>query len=327
VPSPRTELTEVLTGLGTLGYDGLDRALLRRPDELVDVGPDVWHRLQRIADDRQHRALAHAAFTNGGVLLRSTDGLRGRPPRLIEWKGGHRAPGASPVPVDLRLDHVYLVSCKYASRILLNAAPATLFANRPDTGDWYDEVAPAPYQALYAAVRPHVGGDLPPFASDLARHHRAQLKERLAEWPDAAAAAAYAELSAEVGRESARRWRDSLRSRGRQEAMLWRLLRIVDAPYFVLGVSGEAVLRVRVTTPWDWRRRFDFRSLEMWGAEAGQPKVGWRATVRDHEAGEDRSVEGHVEIRWSHGRFAQVPEAKVYLDTPHHRVPGYVPLA
>jgi hypothetical protein len=31
-------------------------------------------------------------------------------------------------------------------------------------------------------------------------------------------------------------------------------------------------------------------------------------------------------VRWSHGRFGKPPEAKAYLDTPHHRVPGYVPL-
>jgi hypothetical protein len=39
--------------------------------------------------------------------------------------------------------------------------------------------------------------------------------------------------------------------------------------------------------------------------------------------GEQRTVEGHVEIRWSHGRFGQPPEAKVYLDSPHEEVPGY----
>jgi hypothetical protein len=54
--------------------------------------------------------------------------------------------------------------------------------------------------------------------------------------------------------------------------------------------------------------------------------VGWRATVDDREAGCTRTIEGHVEIRWSHGRFAQPPEAKVYLDTPHHLVAGYWPL-
>lgn len=37
-------------------------------------------------------------------------------------------------------------------------------------------------------------------------------------------------------------------------------------------------------------------------------------------------VAGHVEIRWSHGRFGGHPEAKVYLDTPHAQVPGYHPL-
>ena len=39
-----------------------------------------------------------------------------------------------------------------------------------------------------------------------------------------------------------------------------------------------------------------------------------------------RSVQGHVEVRWSHGRFAQPPEAKVYLDTPTDELPGYFPL-
>jgi hypothetical protein len=48
--------------------------------------------------------------------------------------------------------------------------------------------------------------------------------------------------------------------------------------------------------------------------------------VRDRLRDTDRTVEGHVEIRWSHGRFAGPPEAKVYLDTPHHDVPGYLPL-
>ena len=62
----------------------------------------------------------------------------------------------------------------------------------------------------------------------------------------------------------------------------------------------------------------------MWGEAAGQPIVGWKATVRDHEAAEETCVDGHVEVRWSHGRFAQAPEAKVYLDTPHTQVPGYL---
>ena len=46
---------------------------------------------------------------------------------MIEWKGAHRAPGDEVVPADLRVDHVYLVSCKYLSRIVVNASPHHLF--------------------------------------------------------------------------------------------------------------------------------------------------------------------------------------------------------
>jgi hypothetical protein len=31
-------------------------------------------------------------------------------------------------------------------------------------------------------------------------------------------------------------------------------------------------------------------------------------------------------LRWSHGKFSGNPEAKVYLTTPPHDVPGYTQL-
>jgi hypothetical protein len=49
--------------------------------------------------------------------------------------------------------------------------------------------------------------------------------------------------------------------------------------------------------------------------------------VRGRHSGLEQTIEGHIEIRWSHGRFGGKPEAKVYLDTPHAEVPGYFPLA
>ena len=210
---------------------------------------------------------------------------------------------------------------------MLNAAPSNLFAANQEVGDWYDHAAPEQHQALYAAVREEVGSniDLPPFVGDLAKHHRTELKLTLADqqWSPTCAAA-YRELAAEVGRVTASQWRKSVATKRQREALLWRLLRIGPAPYYVLGSARDRSLRLLVTTPWDWRRRFEFRDLEMWGEEAGQPIVGWKATVRDHEAAEETCVDGHVEVRWSHGRFAQAPEAKVYLDTPHTQVPGYL---
>jgi hypothetical protein len=334
LPSMRTEITELGTGLGMLGYDTAERALVHRPREFCDVDDATWNRLAATADQPDHRIDFAGAFQNGQVFFASDDGLRGRKPLTIEWKGGHRATTSDAVPVDLRVDHVFLISCKYASRILLNAAPATLFGGGPHvrtsepSGDWFTEVSPAAHQALYEAVRADLAdARLPPFVGDLARHHRQILKADLRsfEW-SGQCQAAYLELALDAGAASATRWRASLATKRQREAQLWRLLRIGDAPYYVLGSSKERSLRLRVTTPWDWRRRFEFKDLEVWGEDAGQPRVAWRATVRDHESGNDRSVDGHVEVRWSHGRFAQSPEAKVYLDTPHHEVPGYLPL-
>ncbi len=327
MPSLRTEITEVATALGMLGYDTLERAMVLRPRELTDVDDATWARLREASSDPQYRRDFAGAFRNGELFLRSEDALRGRRPALIEWKGGHKAPGSETVPVDLRVDHVFLVSCKYASRILLNAAPGVLFGGETDR-DWYGVVARPEYEALYRVVRQRSElPELPSFASDLAKHHRAALRVRAGEVWDDECQALYLELAREAGRTSASAWREQLSTKRAREAMLWRLLRIGPAPYYVLGASRDRALRIRVTTPWDWRRRFEFRTFEVWGEEAGQPRVAWRAVVRDHETGADGDVEGHVEVRWSHGRFGQPPEAKVYLDTPHERVPGYLPLA
>jgi hypothetical protein len=238
------------------------------------------------------------------------------------------------VPADLRVDHVWLISCKYLSKVLANAAPSRLFdrglAGGPSraAGDWYAAVAPDAYQELYAQVRLELGAraSLPPHAVDLTPGHRAELRAYLDAGWSAEAQAAYQRLAVAVGSASAERWKRTLAKRADAEAVLWRLLRIGSAPYFVLGATRDRTLRIRVMTPWDWRQAHELKRFDVWGDDAGQPQVRWQARIRDRTSGEELVVDGHVQVRWSHGRFGKPPEAKAYLDTPHHRVPGYVPL-
>ena len=137
----------------------------------------------------------------------------------------------------------------------------------------------------------------------------------------------YAELSDAVARTSVRRWEAAMdASGGNGEAMVWRLLRIGSAPYFVLGSSAARSLRLRIATSWDWRQQYQLLSVAMEPQAGGQPRVGWEAVVRDRVTNERHEVAGHIEVRWSHGRFGGLPEAKGYLDTPHHLVPGYYTL-
>jgi hypothetical protein len=398
VPSDRTTVTELGTGLGMLGVGGIDEAVLSRTAVMHSLSPEMWERLERLRAGGAYDAEFHAAWANGQAFLTASDGLRGRLPRLVEWKGTGRAPGDEVAPIDLRVDHVYLVSCKYLSKILFNVSPTSVFdallfggPSRwaksarellPGGGDWYAEVAPVQYQALYECIRlaalgAEVGGgtsspapssrperpghasgpvalpglgsadaaataspgrhpgrlarsalhDLPLRAVDLTVPQREALGQWLRPgWPSGAKDL-YATLSGEVARASVRRWEAAMDERGGTgEAMLWRLLRIGSAPYFVLGSSADRSLRLRIATSWDWRQHFQLISIAMEGQPGGQPRVGWEAVVRDRTSYEVHSVAGHIEVRWSHGRFGGLPEAKGYLDTPHHLVPGYFTL-
>jgi hypothetical protein len=398
MPSDRTTVTELGTGLGMLGLASIDEAMRSRPAVMHSLSPEMWERMERLRAGGAYDAEFHAAWANGQAFLSASDGLRGRLPQVVEWKGTGRAPGDEVVPADLRVDHVYLVSCKYLSKILFNVSPASVFdallfggpgrgpraAKEPSggAGDWFAEVAREEHQALYECVRaaagqaaslgadgpgshaPHrplrrgaaepalalpglgagepgaAGGvadaphavpadllQLPSRAVDLTVTQRDALGRWLtAGWPEGGKDL-YAVLSGAVARASARRWESALAERGGSgEAMLWRLLRIGSAPYFVLGSSADRSLRLRIATSWDWRQHFQLLRMSVEGQAGGQPRVGWEALVRDRTTHDVRAVVGHIEVRWSHGRFGGLPEAKGYLDTPHHLVPGYFTL-
>ena len=157
MPALRTEITEIVTGLGALGAEHPDAVLNGPvPAELRNVDDATWTRLVQAHAEGTHRGEVLAAWNNGRALLRATDGLRGRRPVLVEWKGGHRDPGDESVPADLRIDHVFLVSCKYLSNVLHNAAPAAVFDRlltggsvRRSDENWFDVVAPVEHQQLY----------------------------------------------------------------------------------------------------------------------------------------------------------------------------------
>ena len=333
MPSERTLVTELATALGMVGLRTVEGVLAIKPASLATLDGATWYRLRELFHSGTHAEAFAAGFANGRAFLEAEDALAGRIPRRIEWTGGHRLPGDEAVPLDLRIDHVYLVSCKYLSKVLQNASPARLaeglltFRRLDDRRDWYERVAPVEYQALYRASLDAVGATgFPASVTDLEVADRERLSPLLdgRTWPDGTQEA-YGEFCRAVSTETARIWKASLR-RSERVAMLWRLLRIGSAPYYVLGNDGRDSMRFRVDTPWDWRQDYSLESFEIEAQEFGQPRVGWTASCVDLHHGGRQEVRGHIEIRWSHGRFRQRPEAKVYLDTPHAEVPGYNPL-
>ena len=338
--SLRTEITEIVTGLGMLGLASVDEALAARPAEMVGVEHRHYDKLVAARADGKYELQFEEAWANGVAFAEAEDGLRGRRPKRVEWKGPHLAPSYEQTPADLRIDHVYLVSCKYGSRLLHNVSPGHLFerllaVRQGAAGDWYAEVALAQYQALYEAAREYLADnedgfdDLPSEVSDLNADQHKRLKRPFARrWPEPLAEPANW-FSVAVAQASAERWLKSLgrRAASREEA-LWRLLRLQPAPYFVLGTDHRRrPVRYRVDTPWDFRQRFAFKSFDVWPEARVQPVVRWRGDLSVKATDTPVHVDGHVEVRWSHGRFQGSPEAKVYLKTPHLETPGYTELS
>lgn len=332
MPSDLTDMTEIATALGIMGFKGIDVLKEPPPRTLNCVSMSTWERVSDFGTNNEHAF--KAAVEVGSSFLHSRQGLRSRPPFVVEWKGPDRPPGYELVPADLRVDHVYLISCKYSSNVLMNASPHHLFENnlqrRPDrsNADWFAHVSGDEYLNFYEQVRNYLDCNLPPTPSVLSKNQRRLISDSLRgkSLPDELRSY-YDEFCMSVSMNSQKLWERSLNTKHSRELVLWRMLRISEAPYFVLGKSKQGKdLSYRVGTPWDWRQRFDLKYLDITARQAGQPVVDWCAGINPKGSRNCVEVRGHVEIRWSHGRFSGNPEAKIYLDTPHSKVPGYFSL-
>ena len=116
MPALRTEITEIVTGLGMLGAADVDTALAQRPPELVEVDDATWQRLVDARHDRGHDHDFLAAWNNGRAFLartRRTPGstadrgrVEGRAPRprrcgrAVGPARRPRLPGQLQVPVE-----------------------------------------------------------------------------------------------------------------------------------------------------------------------------------------------------------------------------------
>lgn len=340
MPSLKTEITEIVTGLGMLKYTSFDDALRRRPPEILNVSNEHWQRLDEARQSGKYDGEIESAWDNGRFFLYAQDGLRGRLPTKIEWKGPQNPPGYDFLPADLRVDHVYLVSCKYLSKVLANLSPPHLFQRlmadrgKRDSVDWYLTIAPEAYRGFYQKVREDLREKVHlPFDVEQLRNSDREIIKSSYErkWPEHLQIE-YNRFATQVSKNSAEVWKQLLPKTAEQELLLWRMLRLNSSPYFILGSSANSSLRLRVGTPWDWRQNYKFKEFNVSHTTGSspqtpiQPRVSWEAKIIEKETGLLKDIKGHVEIRWSHGRFCGNPEAKLYLDSDHSNVPGYYPI-
>lgn len=325
-----TLISELATALGMI-RKSLPEAIAYLPSELNGVTDTDWATLAELHSSGKHETLFNNSFANGRAFATSEIALRHRQPGIVEWCGPRKVRGESAIPADLRVDDVYLISCKYDSKNLLNSGPAKLFDHRLNNTrraatSWYEEVADDAYQEYYSSVRDHYGFDnLPLQVSDLTDPDRAALAAGLPRELPSELADEQAAFCLAVATATAERWRKSIGATAQLRTdFAMSMLRIPQAIYFLLGQSGQTELRFKVLSRWDWAARYQLRDFSVQPSQAMQPSVLWKLVVFDRDVGQERTAFGHVEIRWSHGRFNKQPEAKVYLDSTLATTPGYV---
>jgi hypothetical protein len=190
--------------------------------------------------------------------------------------------------------------------------------------DWFGEIAPEEYEPLYAACVNMAGfWGFPDSPLGLTKPQRDQLKGQFRrKWP-VELGGEVAAFNSAVSQRSASALNAVISTKADREHFHWRLLRLHSAPYFILGTQPSGPIRLRVLTPWDFRRGYRFAGLEVGADHVGQPQISWSAAFVDLEHDLEINTRGHVEIRWSHGKLCGAPEAKIYLDTPHVDACGY----
>jgi len=266
-------------------------------------------------------------------LSPSTRRVEATAARLVEWTGGRRPPGdevARSTCASTTCTWSAASTCRATSPTRHRPGSSTGCWPRPGTGNRPTGTCgrrPTSNRALYAACRTATGlDDLPADPADLTAVDRQRLRRvsrdgRIRPRPGSStrlcaigsawrrrALAGQRDVAALPGTSgveaSAHRERHLLLAGGRRQAV------VATAGGQPLGLApGLRIPRSR------------HRSGECRPAPGGL--VG---DFRERDTAKERSVEGHVEVRWSHGRFAQPPEAKIYLDTATDEVPGYFAL-
>ena len=321
------QVTEVGTAIG-LRHSSLETALDLDPTKvgIEDLDAGTWDRVRNVLRTGKRLGLLKMAFANGRFLKEHV--LRGKEVEAVRWRGATRLTS----PVDIWVDESFLISCKYRSKVLHNASPYTLFKSLLGvveqapvrTANWYAAVAPKEYQKYYEAFARATGFDLPAKPEDLDLHQRVLLAQSQVAGKVASAAVKFSDA---VSTASSSVWKQTLAGINSPQPFILRMLRVTTEPYYILGVSVSGKpIRVKVMSASEWLALYPAARLIV-SPRLGsrQPVVEWEAEIEDRHGRVHRAL-GHVEIRWSHGKFRGAPEAKVYLDTPLSKVPGHTVL-
>jgi hypothetical protein len=331
MPSPKTECTELSVGFGILGLDNfLD--LSNNQIEQFFEGTLSEEKYYRFRDEFLKNEALYRQMYNVGFGLKAIH----RPFRnvsCLKWVGAQQQAATTAAAKDLIVANTP-VSIKENSDVVHNPSPYNLFETIPSgqvkaqrSNNWFLEQAPQEYQELYSFVRSkgleRLPEDVTKLDKQIKRREREQIKiviKQLSEEENKDFNQLYLRMCHKVAKVSADIFNEnysiSMRGRSRNavlEQITRHFFRMDTVDYILGGIDKQEAFAVIVPDLTRWKREWIITNvLAEPELDREQSRVRFSVNYKNRNTGMEKIAEFHTQIRWSHGKFQNNPEAKLY---------------
>ncbi len=343
MPTPKTECTELSVGFGLLGLDPLKASatqVKQHWDDTLSSAKFLDYAREFARDEAYYRRF----YAIGVNLCHSHEHLKRTNIVTVRWEGPQQQASSVPIPVDIIAANIP-ISVKADSNLVGNLAPPILFDSVPHgtsaparSENWYVTVAHDTYQSLYQLACTLGSIKLPSSVVDYHQTIKGKGRKRLAVAIRNLSPADHKEFNRlyvsfchEVAERSALAFSNTLQhslsgpiKNSVTENVVQHFFRLGDVGYVLCGFNKKDDFGVMVPNLTAWRRSWRFKRLiAQPDFTRGQSVVKFEMVVEEKSTHKEHCFQFHSQIRWSHGKFAGNPEAKLYKDFSWTDVPFF----
>lgn len=333
MPSAKTECSELSLGFGILGID--DPSDL--PTEVVEkffensLSADKYMRFQKEFNNSVNHDL-YTRLKGVGNKLRLNYPLFNSIEH-VQWRGPFQQATTSSAANDLLVANTP-VSVKAGSNLVLNTSPYNIFNSVPkgvvfaqNSENWFQKLDAEGFQGVYSYVRDirldHFPDTVAEFEQTADKQLRKELqaeiskldKEHRREFDRL-----YWAMCRQVADESAKIFNTNVQDSmdgGSKNAVLEyfmnKLFRLDTTEYILAGVDKKEEFAVVVPDITKWKKNWEIVEIRaIPDLKRKQSIVYVNVSYRARKPKITYVAKFEIQIRWSHGKFCGVPEAKLY---------------
>lgn len=331
MPSSKTECTELSVGFGILAIENFLELQISQIERYFE-GTLSKAKYDRFRKEFLSNEALYRQMYNVGFGLRAIYPPYNRVSSL-RWAGPQQQAAMTTSAKDLIVANIP-VSVKENSDVVHNPSPFNLFVTIPggqvkaqSSENWYLEQAREEYQELYSFVRnkglDHLPSDVSEFERHIKRRQRKPMKNVIKQFSDTEKLAfkkLYLQMCHKVASVSAQIFNDnfqtSIHGRSRNavlEQITRHFFRLDAVDYILGGIDKNKAFAVIVPELTRWKSEWNITDVvaepEL---DREQSRVCFSVHYKNRTNGITGMAEFHTEIRWSHGKFQNNPEAKLY---------------